>query len=129
MWTWHRNVFFPFGRQKLEVVVSSNWQPYADGTSGHQGEASEDSEPKRRGNIPVALTLVKQKGPLGLTWKELGDLTGWHHGQASGALSNLHRTGDLTRLKQRRNGCGIYVVPAYVNGRDEVPHRSNRRTP
>ena len=54
----------------------------------------------------------------GLTWKELADVGGWHHGQASGVLSNLHKAGKIARLTERRNRCFIYVLPEYVNSRE-----------
>lgn len=61
--------------------------------------------------------LVKGNGPYGLTVRELRGLTDWHHGQASGALSNLHKTGDLARLHDQRGHCKIYVAPEFVLGR------------
>ena len=61
--------------------------------------------------------LVKGNGPYGLTVRELRGLTDWHHGQASGALSNLHKVGDLARLHDQRGHCKIYVVPEFVLGR------------
>lgn len=54
----------------------------------------------------------------GMTWRELGDACGWHHGQASGALSALHRAGRVARLREQRAGSGVYVLPNEVHGRD-----------
>ena len=36
------------------------------------------------------LDLLDDAGFCGLTWQGCGDLLGLHHGQISGALSNLH---------------------------------------
>lgn len=100
----------------------SDW--YADGTSGHQGEASEAAEPGRRYKTDRAWLLVSASRRGGMTVAELRTITQWHHGAASSALSNLHRQGRLARLVQQRDGCGVYVTPANVWGRDTVPHRS-----
>lgn len=46
--------------------------------------------------------------PSGMTWKELGSALGLHHGQISGALSNLHRSGHVFMLDKQRNKCHPY---------------------
>ncbi len=46
----------------------------------------------------------------GMTWKEVADRLGLHHGQASGALSNLHKNGHVVMLKKMRNKCHPYVI-------------------
>lgn len=110
-------------------ATSEGWKPYADGSSGHQGDTSLDTEPYRRSHIDVARMRVARAGEKGITWKELGIALGLHHGQSSGALSNLHRSGLIVRLAERRQRCGVYVLPMYVNGRVTVPHRSNKTRP
>jgi hypothetical protein len=67
-----------------------------------------------------ALSAVDAAGWEGLTWYELAVATGWHHGQATSALSNLHRRGMLARLKESRQGSGIYVVPELVSDRETM---------
>lgn len=57
-------------------------------------------------------------GADGITWKELAEIEGWHHGQASGVLSVLHKDNRIARLTERRNRCFVYVLPEHVNGRD-----------
>jgi predicted transcriptional regulator len=54
---------------------------------------------------------------LGLTWKELSQITGLHHGTASGVLSVLHKTGRIARLKESRDGCKVYVDVSFIEGR------------
>lgn len=54
----------------------------------------------------------------GLTWRGLSNLTGWHHGQASGVLSVLHKEGRIARLVKRRDRCRIYVHLDHVGGRE-----------
>ncbi len=65
----------------------------------------------------------------GLTWKELGTLTEWHHGQASGVLSNLHKVDKIARLTEKRNRCYVYVLPEHVNGRDTQEQGRRARQP
>lgn len=68
---------------------------------------------KRRRQI---VDLVKDGGLLGMTWAELADATGLHHGQVSGALSKLHEMGFIFQRRDTRNGCHAYVHGDY---RDE----------
>lgn len=97
--------------------------PYA-GTSGWSG--SETSRERAVELDRSGRTAKRQKDTLrhvlystkeGITWKELSDLTGWHHGTASGVLSVLHKAGKIERLRLTRNKCAIYVHPDYVLGR------------
>ncbi len=59
-----------------------------------------------------------------MTWKEIAQETGWHHGTASGALSVLHKVGAIARLAETRSRSAVYVLPAHVAGRPV----SGRRT-
>jgi predicted transcriptional regulator len=103
------------------------WEPYGDGTSGQQGEASADSELSRRSAMPLVYTYLTDAGPSGYTSSEIEGITGLHHGIISGALSNLHRSGSIVRLKERRRRSGIYVLPMYLRDRETVPVRSNKK--
>lgn len=105
--------------------------PYA-GTSGWKGSsASYDRAIEEDGNGTTGkrqkqtLVSLGAAGIRGLTWKELGELHGWHHGQSSGCLSVLHLEGLVARLKERRNRCSIYVLPAFVNGREISERKKN----
>jgi hypothetical protein len=105
--------------------------PYA-GTSGWKGsEASRDrvieddadgTTSKRQKQTLVALGAA---GIRGLTWKDLSEITGWHHGQSSGCLSVLHLEGMVCRLTERRNRCSIYVLPPFVDGRETSRRKTN----
>jgi hypothetical protein len=68
-------------------------------------------------NQQKALRLLKLRGTAGLTWKELSEKTGWHHGTASGVLSVLHLSGAIVRTYTVRNKCKVYV---HQNFKDEV---------
>jgi len=59
--------------------------------------------------------LVNEAGVAGMTWKELSDATGLHHGQVSAVLSTLHKSGLLFQLKDRRHGCHPYVDTDFLS--------------
>ena len=59
------------------------------------------------------LDLLDGAGASGLTWNDCGTLLGLHHGQISGALSNLHGCGMVFALKQIRNRSHPYVHIKY----------------
>jgi len=89
--------------------------PYG-GTSGHSG--SETSKERALGSDrsgqtarrqAQALKLLDEQKSFGITWKELSDMTGLHHGNSSGVLSVLHKTGRIARLREKRNRCKVYV--------------------
>ena len=106
--------------------------PYG-GTSGHSGSDTskeraikadrEGTTNDRQKRVMFYLIMYDVKG---LTWKELSTITNWHHGTASGTLSILHKAGKISRLVERRNGCKIYVLPEYVEGRKVEPHGGKR---
>ena len=112
-------------------LVELPFLPYA-GTSGWSGsetskeratEADASGETARRQTRTMA--IIEAAGPNGITWTELGQQTGWHHGTASGALSVLHKADQIKRLIERRGRCQIYVTPQNVNGREVAPYKPN----
>jgi hypothetical protein len=103
--------------------MTSAYVPY-NGTAGWSG--TDTSQQRALDNIhsgrelnnqQKALHLLKHMGKLGLTWKELAQETGWHHGTASGILSVLHMSGAIVRTYTVRNKCKVYV---HQNFKDEV---------
>ena len=68
---------------------------------------------------------LRNAGSDGLTWKELSDITGAHHGVTSGSLSNAHRDYQIARLAQKRGGSRIYVLPEFVGDRTTEPHKQH----
>lgn len=97
--------------------------PYA-GTSGWSGSQTsqdravqDDTDGTTKGRQNVTLRLINASKTYGMTWKELADETGWHHGQASGVLSVLHKEGLIERLTERRGKCAVYIGLNSVNGR------------
>lgn len=70
-----------------------------------------------------ALRFLEKTKSHGMTAAELEDMMGIGHGMASSAFSHLHRAGRVTRVKMRRGRHEIYVLPEFVNGREESPYR------
>ena len=116
-----------------------HWQslpvlPY-DGTSGWSGSetsreraitADRSGETKLRQNLTI--NHVRHQGERGLTWYELSEITNWHHGTSSGALSVLNKAGRLVRLKERRNKSSVYVTPEFVAGRAIAERKKGKLT-
>lgn len=97
--------------------------PYA-GTSGWSGSSTsqdraiqEDLNGTTKDRQTSTLRIINASKTYGMTWKELADETGWHHGQASGVLSVLHKEGLIERLMERRGKCAVYIGLNSVNGR------------
>lgn len=109
-------------------MTSETFTPYADGTSGHQGHASEAAEPSRRQWQPKVRALLLQYGSYGATMREACDVLHGTHQSVSSALSSLHKAGVITRLTQTRDRCGVYVIdePRFTQGRTTIPHRANK---
>jgi hypothetical protein len=67
-------------------------------------------------NARASLILeVLRKHPDGLTWKDLSSMLSLHHGQVSGALSNLHRKGFVFMLHMKRQRCHPYVHVDHID--------------
>jgi len=105
--------------------------PYNE-TSGHSGTDTSraralhaDRSGKTALRQAQALNLLSQRKITGLTWKEFSEITGLHHGSASGVLSVLHKTGRIARLKETRNGCKVYVDVFCVQ--DRVIEKQGRK--
>ena len=103
-------------------------------TAGHSGsdtsreraisEAASGVKAKREKDT---LWLLGTRRIAGLTVKEVRDITGWHHGQASSVLSTLHKAGKIDRLTVRRDRCAVYVLHGYADGRETVAHGRKQR--
>jgi hypothetical protein len=107
--------------------------PYA-GTSGWSGSATSEERAQREDSEGITARRQRQtldflavRQAVGLTVKDLRDVSGWHHGQASSSLSVLHMAGAVARLTERRDRCQVYVLPEFVNGRETVPHGRRKR--
>ena len=105
--------------------MSTAYIPY-NGTAGWSGtdtskaRAIDNVKSGREKNHQIlALKHLKLAGTSGVTWKELADSQGWHHGTASGVLSVLHQSGAIVRAIKARNRCKIYIHQDY---KDQVIH-------
>lgn len=78
------------------------------------------AQAQRDGCIVHEITILRQNG------------NGYmHHGSVSGALSNLHQHGKISRLESKRNNCHIYVLNEFVDGRELspfTPHKKHKTT-
>jgi hypothetical protein len=103
--------------------------PYAGGTGNSQAGPSterqerEDEEGISRARQTLVVGFLNREGPLGMTIKELCKATGWHHGQASNALSILDTAGDIVRLDERRERQSVYVLEKFRGGRTTATRR------
>lgn len=70
----------------------------------------------------AVLDFVSAAGSEGVTWHEVADYLNVHHGTASGALSILHKVGQLCRLEEVRNRSKVYVAPQHRAGRNIEQH-------
>lgn len=114
-------------------IVNKPVLPYA-GTSGWSGSTTsreraerDDRQGKTTERQNIVLRALANVAEHGATWKELGEAFGWHHGQASGTLSVLHKAGKVARLKNRRARCEVYVLPQFVMDRETSPYRANSK--
>jgi hypothetical protein len=94
--------------------------PYG-GTSGWSGTntsreraVNEDTQGITFKRQNITLQDLFESGSHGITWNELAAINDWHHGQASGVLSVLHKAKKIVRLEEKRNKCAVYVLPEYV---------------
>lgn len=99
-------------------------EPDGTATSGHAG--TETSRQRAVEERDLGITAVRQRyvlerlgvvGDYGITVQDLRERTNWHHGQASATLSNLHKSGRIECLDEKRNRCHVYVLPENVEGR------------
>jgi hypothetical protein len=112
--------------------------PYPNAGSGHasndtsrERQEREDASGMTATRQAKALAWVEAAGANGLIVAEVERMLGVGHGQASSALSHLHRAGKVVRLRDRRHKQELYVHPDFVNGRRESPYnpRLNRKHP
>ena len=94
---------------------SSGWSG-TDTSKNRADRADSSGDTSRRQRETIEHLFMAHKD--GLTWRELATITGWHHGQASGVLSVLHKDGKIARLLDRRDRCRIYVHLTHIGDRE-----------
>jgi hypothetical protein len=76
------------------------------------------------------LAFLESSGQAGATAKEtvqhliVSGEPNAHHGNASGALSAMHKDGRISRLARKRNRYHVYVLNEHVAGRETQAHGS-----
>ena len=73
-------------------------------------EARDGTLSKRQQDLLLALA---EAGKAGATWQQLGLRLNMHHGQVSGALSNLHKAGEVFMLRNKYNKSHPYVAKQF----------------
>lgn len=89
-----------------------------------EGEDRDGTTARRQQSV---LRLLDHQGSYGATWRDVAGAYGYHHGQASSALSGLHKAGKIARLTERRDRCHVYVLPEHVGGRETQEQGRNRQ--
>lgn len=104
-----------------------------NGTEGHnQAPASRERAERRAadGTASAVQALIlgdlDRHGYFGSTCHEAEPRLGISHESYTGARTNLHARGVITRLAERRERRHVYVLPEFAEGRDTVPFRPNR---
>jgi hypothetical protein len=114
---------------ELPIVPYSGTGGYAYGSDTSRAraelEASDGTLSRRQEQVLSALLAL---GPTGATWKEMGEFLNLHHGQVSGALSNLHRAGLVFQLRQPRHRCMPYVHRDFRGHYDDDLRRDSNTT-
>lgn len=97
--------------------------PYA-GTTGWSGsDTSKERAVEEAGDGTAGfrqravLSLIQACGTHGLTVVDVRNRLDFHHGQASAALTALHKGGRILRLEERRDRCQVYVHPDHQAAR------------
>jgi hypothetical protein len=115
-------------RKAAAAAVAATEQPDLFQPPPPLPKATEAQAADRLARQRNVLTRLAVAGSDGLTWRELADWCGWHHGTASGALSSLHRQGSVVRLQASRNGSQVYVLPHLLDGRPTATRRATAGT-
>lgn len=99
--------------------MNNDFNTYA-GTSGFVNQPASKDRANREAATGISseraklvLRFLEIRNPDGMTWQELGHAMNLHHGQISGALSNLHKAGEVFMLRKQRNRCHPYVHAMY----------------
>lgn len=97
----------------LFSITDDDAMPYS-GTAGFvsQPASAQRAQSEARTGEATArarrVLSVLESHPAGLTWKQLSTLMNLHHGQVSGALSTLHKSGHVFMLQTQRDRCHPY---------------------
>lgn len=94
---------------------TAGWQDAAQSSPSRERAIREASDGTLSKRLNAVLSLAVGAGTVGITFKDVDTVLGTHHGQSSGALSNLHKQGKLFRLTEyRRDRCAVYIHPSHA---------------
>ncbi len=82
---------------------------FVDRPASKERAKREAKDGTRSARHKKVLKHLEWHGPAGATWRELGQELQLHHGQISGALSNMHKHGEVFTLVEQRDRCHPYV--------------------
>lgn len=129
-WNWRGEEPRPTVQETVTPYPEPGGEGATSGWSGsetsHERAVEEDANGTTRDRQRETLWQLALYGNYGLTVKDLRTATGWHHGQASSALSVLHKEGEIARLTERRDRCAVYVLKMYVGQRETSEPGRNR---
>ena len=99
--------------------------PYS-GSEGHSRHATSAERRGVRGETQgLVLDVLRRRQAIGATSAELEDALSIGHGRVSGALSALHRGGQVVMLQERRNRQYVYVAAEYALDRPKRAPMAN----
>ena len=100
----------------------------AESDTSHDRATREDRSGEATARRKTIIDLLQAAGPRGMTWAEVSEATGLHHGQASGALSTLHKHHAIIMVNIKRNRCHPYIHPQYANhfAADQLMHEPSQ---
>lgn len=101
----------------MTVLPFNGTSGWAGSTASQERQMFIDESGETTKRQQAVINELRSAGAYGAIWRDIALALGLHHGQASAALSVLHREGVIARLNEKRNKCSIYVLPEFVNGR------------
>lgn len=109
---------------------TGGWQDDAAGSPSRERAIREASDGTLSKRLSKVLDFAYRNGTNGITFKDVDEALGTHHGQSSGALTNLHKQGKLCRLalyrKPGQKRCSVYVHADFA---DRFSEEELYRTP
>jgi hypothetical protein len=103
--------------QKMKKAGQLEEQGMEEGVVGNlvnRGKEAYNTYQANRGlDKAGAAQDAMRAGKAGATWQQLGLRLNMHHGQVSGALSNLHKAGEVFMLRNKYNKSHPYVAKQF----------------
>lgn len=95
---------------------TAGWQDTARQSASRERAIREAGDGTLSKRLQDVMDFAYRAGTIGITFKDVDEHIGTHHGQSSGALSNLHKQCKLFRLTEyRRDKCSVYIHPHHAS--------------